>query len=347
MTLSDAFFQALPKVDIHCHLYGTIREETLWDMVQQVGAPISRADVAGYFIRGEKPKGVLHAFRFMEEHVFTRPEFLHRLTYECLEDMARETVLYCELFWNSTGVLAHQPQLSFEVLQAAITDAMQQAERDLGIVARLVHAIDRQATPEDAVTMVQNALTHCDARAVGIGADYLETGHPPEKFWKAYRMARAGGLKTTMHAGEFGCHWRNVETAFDLLEVDRLDHCYTIIDNPDLLARVAQSGIVVTVVPTNSYYLRTLAPSDWAEKHPLRRMLASELKLHPNTDDPTFHNITPAGVWAMMHRDFGVPLAQIEAMTWNGLESAWIEGEERAALTRIFEREWQTALTHV
>lgn len=347
MTLTDTFFQALPKVDIHCHLYGTIRETTLWDMARQVGAPITRAEVADYFVRGDKPKGVLHAFRFMEEHVFDRPAFLHRLTYECLEDMARENVLYCELFWNSTGTMAHHPDLTFAALQSAITSAMAQAEQALGIKARLIHAIDREATPEDATLMVTRALAHPDPRAVGIGADYLETGHPPEKFWKAYRMAHAGGLKTTMHAGEFGCHWRNVETALDLLHVDRLDHCYTILDNPDLLARVIAAGMVVTVVPTNSYYMRTLDRSEWATKHPLRAMLASDLKIHPNTDDPTFHNISPARVWASMHRDFGADLKQIEQMMWNGLQSAWIDAEARAQLTEDFNTRFKAALAHV
>lgn len=342
--LDDAFFHALPKVDIHCHLYGTIREATLREIAHEVAAPISDAEIAGYYIRGEKPRGVLHAFRFMEEHIFTRPDFLYRVTHECLEDMARENVRYCELFWNSTGTLAHNPAPGFAAMQAAITSAMADAERELGILARLVHAIDREATPEDALAMVDHALAHPDARAVGIGADYLETGHPPEKFWKAYRKARAAGLKTTIHAGEFGCHWRNIETALELLEVDRLDHCYTILDNPELLARVRGRGIVITVVPTNSYYMRTLDRRDWAVKHPLRQMLASGLKLHPNTDDPTFHNTSPTRVWASVHRDFGADLAGIEAMMWNGLETAWIDAPTRARLTAGFEAGFKAAL---
>ncbi|MBC8924070.1 adenosine deaminase, partial [Escherichia coli] len=72
--------------------------------------------------------------------------------------------------------------------------------------------------------------------------------------------AREAGFRTTAHAGEFGMPWRNVETAVDLLQVDRVDHGYTIVDNPELCARYAERGIVFTVVPTNSYYLRTLRP---------------------------------------------------------------------------------------
>ena len=341
--LPDTFFAAIPKVDIHCHLYGTIRERTFQELAAATGAPITPEEIAAFYIRGEKPKGVLHAFRFLEQHVLGRPEFLHRLTYECLEDMARENVRHAELFWNSTGTLHHHPAMGFAAAQAAITAAMAEAETDLGILARLIHAIDREADPEDAMTMLERALVHPDERAVGIGSDYLETGHPPEKFWKTYRRARAAGLKTTMHAGEFGCHWRNVETALDLLQVDRLDHCYTVLDNPELLARIVDLGLAVTVVPTNSYYLRTLPRAEWAERHPIRRMLDTGLRIHPNTDDPTFHNTSPNRVWASMHRDFGAGLDQIERMMWTGLDAAWLDAATRERLAGAFRSAWQDA----
>ncbi len=60
-----------------------------------------------------------------------------------------------------------------------------------------------------------------------------------------------------------------------------------------------ERGIVVTVVPTNSFYMRTMDPAEWAEKHPIRAMLKTGLKIHPNTDDPTFHNTSPMRVWAL------------------------------------------------
>lgn len=342
--LSDQFFAALPKVDIHCHLYGAIREATFKELAQQKGAPITPEEITEFYVRGEKPKGVLHAFRFMEEHIFSTTEDLHRLTFECLEDMARANVLYTELFWNSTGTLRHHPQMDFASMQAAITSAMRKAETQFGIISRLIHAIDREASPEDAILMVERAISAPDESVVGIGTDYRETDHPPEKFWKAYRMAREAGFKTTMHAGEFGCHWRNIDTAVDLLQVDRLDHCYTILDAPKLLRQVEQRGLIVTVVPTNSYYLRVLSRDEWSDKHPIRRMIQTGLRIHPNTDDPTFHNTTPDLVWASMHRDFGASLEQIEGMMWAGLDGAWLDGETRKHLSQKFNVMWQEAV---
>ncbi len=330
--LSEAFFAALPKVDIHCHLYGTIREETFQELAVETAAPITHEEVSAFFIRGEKPVGVLHAFRFMEEHIFKKPEYLYRLTSECLEDLASENVRHAELFWNATGTMSHQPGLEFDALQRAITTAMEDAESRYDITARLILAIDREAPPEDAAVLVSHAISSPDKRTIGLGVDYRETGFPPEFFWKAYQMAKNAGLRLCAHAGEFGCHWRNVEAAIDLLQVERLDHGYTMVDNPELMSRIADSGITVTVVPTNSYYLRTLPPAEWASKHPIRAMLASKVNIHPNTDDPTFHNTTPNRVWVSMHQDFGATAEDITRMSLAGIEGSWAPAARKAEL---------------
>jgi len=120
-----------------------------------------------------------------------------------------------------------------------------------------------------------------------------------------------------------------VQAALDVLQVDRIDHGYTVVDNPAFAARCADAGIVFTVVPTNSYYLRTLAPERWALDHPIRRMPGLGLHIHPNTDDPTLHHVTPTQAWAMMARDFGFDVDQLRAFMLNGLDAAWIDDGTR------------------
>jgi adenosine deaminase len=171
---------------------------------------------------------------------------------------------------------------------------------------------------------------------IGLGMDYRENDRPPELFWKAYREARRAGLKTTAHAGEFGMPWTNVETCLELLGCDRIDHGYTIVDNPKLTRACAERGILFTVVPTNSYYLRTLPPRKWAEDHPIRKMAALGLKIHPNTDDPPLHQVTPAGAWQLMFSHFGFSFDALRGFMLNGLDGAWIDAGTR----RRWRREW-------
>jgi adenosine deaminase len=327
------FLGRIPKIEIHCHLLGTVRYETFLDLARQTGAPLDRAEIDAFYARGEKPVGAIRVLRALDAHLITRPDDLYRLTREYLEDASSHGVRYSEFFWNPTGTEAVS-HIHYDAAQSAIVAAIHDAERDRGIVGRLVPSIDREADPAAAVEMVERVVANRVPEVVGIGIDYRENDRPPELFWKAYRAARRAGLKTTAHAGEFGMKWTNVETALDLLEVDRIDHGYTVLDSPELTRRCAERGIVFTVVPTNTYYLRTLPPERWARDHPIRHMPRAGLRIHPNTDDPTLHRVTPTGAWRMMVEDFGFGLDDLKGFMLNGLDGAWLPDETR--------RRWRT-----
>lgn len=329
MTLDELLHQ-MPKVELHCHLLGTVRQSTFTELVQRAGAPITGEEIAAFYTRGEKPVGVLRVLRALDAWLLRTPDDFHRLTYEYLQDAAAHHVRYAEFFWNPTGT-AREGGLPYARALQGIRAAIADAGKALGITGRLVPAIDREASPRDAEEMVGWVLAERCDEVVGIGIDYREVDRPPELFAEAYRMARAGGLKTTAHAGEFGMPWTNVRTAVELLQVDRIDHGYTVVDAPDFARQCAERGIVFTVVPTNSYYLRTLPPERWAQDHPIRRMPGLGLRVHPNTDDPTLHHVNPTGTWRMMVQDFGFDLPALRGFMANGLDAAWIDDGTRRA----------------
>lgn len=343
VALTDAalqrFLHAMPKVEIHAHLLGTLRHATFKELARRAAraaaaqgapAPLTDAEVDAFYARGEKPVGVLKALRALDASLLRTPDDLHRITYEYLQDAAAHTVRYAEFFWNPTGT-ANQSGIPYPAALEAIVAAIRDAHSDHGIVGRLIAAIDREAAPAAAVEMVQWVITHRRDEVLGIGIDYNEVDRPPELFAAAYALARKAGLKTTAHAGEFGTPWTHVRTAVELLQVDRLDHGYTIVEAPDFARQCADRGIVFTVVPTNSYYLRTLPPERWALDHPIRRMPGLGLRIHPNTDDPTLHKVTPTGAWTKMVRDFGFSVDDLRGFMRNGLDGAWIDDNTRRA----------------
>ena len=325
----------IPKVELHCHLLGTVRKATMKAMAARNGARTTEDEIEAFYVRGEKPVGVLAIFREMEAHILKTPADFRQIAYEYLENAAAHTVRYAEIYWNPTGNLRNTG-LSYRDLLAAVLAGMADAERAFGIRSGLIPSIDREASPEDAVEMVRQMSANRDSRVPGLGIDYREVDNPPEKFAEAYALAREAGFRVTAHAGEFGEPWNNVETALDLLKAERLDHAYTILDNPDLVARCVAEGTVITVVPTNSYYLRTLDKSEWAEAHPIQRMGRAGLRIHPNTDDPAFHLTDPTRCWLSMAADFGYSLADLRGFMLNGLDGAWIDDGLRAR----WKREW-------
>ncbi len=327
----------IPKVELHCHLLGTIRQQTMTEIAAQHHARTTREDIEQFYIRGEKPVGVLHIFRELEAHILVDVDDFSRIAYEYGESIAPHAVRYAEVFWNPTGTLQHT-DLGYAALQSAILRGFADAQTDFGVTCRLIPSIDRQASASEAVEMVRLVTTHRDPHVIGVGIDYNEVDRPPELFAEAYALAKQHGLKATAHAGEFGTPWTNIATALHQLRVDRIDHGYTVLDNPDLTARCAELGIVFTVVPSNSYYLRTLAPEEWATKHPIRHMVGAGLKIHPNTDDPAFHLINPTQCWERMVTEFGYALSDVRDFMCNGLVGAWIDEETR----RTWLREWTT-----
>lgn len=335
MPAIEQFLHACPKVELHCHLFGSVRRQTFTEWVHAAGAPISDIEIAEFYTRGEKPVGVLRVLRALDQWLIRRPEQLHRLTIEYLEDAAAHQVRHAEFFWNPTGT-ARDSGVPYAEALAAIRQAMVDARAQWGLTSRLIPAIDREATPQEALEMVQWVVARPHDDVAGIGIDYREVDRPPEMFAEAYALARRHGLKTTAHAGEFGMPWTNVQTALELLKVDRIDHGYTVVDAPDFAARCADRGIVFTVVPTNSYYLRTLPKERWALDHPIRRMPGLGLRVHPNTDDPTLHHVTPTGAWLMMWRDFGFTVDQLRGFMLNGIDAAWVDDSQKAAWRREF-----------
>ena len=328
-----AFFSAFPKAELHCHLLGTTSRETFIDLVRDSGAPIPMAEIEGFYTRGEKPVGVLRIFRALESSILKKPEYLKRITLEHLERTAAQGVRYIELFWNWTG-LKHF--MTYAEGQDAIVAGLIEGEEKYGIVGRLVPSIDREALPEDAVELVREMAAHRSPWVIGLGIDYRETLHEPENFWKAYRLARNAGFELTAHAGEFGEHWRNVETAMDLLECERIDHGYTITDNPELAERAADQGIPFAVVPTNSYYLRTFTDEEWAVKHPIRRMVELGLKVFPNSDDPTMHHISISESWLLMMNWLGFSLADLRGFIANSIDAAWVDDETKIVWRQLW-----------
>ena len=101
--MNEEFFHALPKVELHCHLLGTIQRTTLTDWVQREGLEISAAEIEAFYTRGDKPVGVLKVLRLLERQLLRSPDDLYRMTVEYLAAAHAHNIRHTEFFWNPTG----------------------------------------------------------------------------------------------------------------------------------------------------------------------------------------------------------------------------------------------------
>lgn len=152
--MNEEFFHALPKVELHCHLLGTIQRTTLTDWVQREGLEISAAEIEAFYTRGDKPVGVLKVLRLLERQLLRSPDDLYRMTVEYLAAAHAHNIRHTEFFWNPTGT-ARDAGIRYRDGLQAILRGMQDAEHDFGISSLLIPSIDREAGVRCAVEMVE------------------------------------------------------------------------------------------------------------------------------------------------------------------------------------------------
>ena len=327
----QSFCRAVPKAELHVHFTGAVPLDTFLFLARKNSVDLPPHDAPeDLYARGENFNRVLKTLKVVCRTLRGAGDF-RRAVYDTQKHAAECGVRYREMFWNPTDHHAIAGVSYGEAVDGMIA-GLRDAERDFGIIGRLIPSIDRESSPELGYEMVEAVVAHPREEVIGIGMDYLEVGHPPEKFWKAYRLAGRHGLRRTAHAGEFGEPPRNIETSLDLLGCDRIDHGYTVLQDEALLARCRDEGIVFTVVPTNSHYNRELRGKDFAVHHPIRHMAEAGLGIVPNSDDPPLHHTDPANAYAEMVETFKLPFERLREFVLNGIDGAWVDDSARSAM---------------
>jgi adenosine deaminase len=329
----DEYLRKIPKVELHCHFEGTVRPQTFADLAKKHGVELPTED-ADKLYDYDSIYEFLKIFAMVSSTLRDQEDFA-RTAYESIEDgVELGNLKYREMFFNPT--LHTRRGVPYRTVVDGLVDGIQQAERELGVKCRLIADVYRQDPPEMAREMVEQVLEHRRDEVIGLGMDGAEAPDPPEKFVDAYRLAKEGGLRLTAHACE-DAPAKNIETCLDVLGVERIDHGYHVLGDPELVARTRDEGITYTVCPTATAVCY-FDPDDLT-KHPIRQMADEGLKIMINSDDPP-----------MFHTDIGKEyVGMVQAAEWgpervrefvmNGIDGSWASDDEKRSLRDTFTRE--------
>ena len=210
----------------------------------------------------------------------TKQDF-YDLTWAYLENAKAQNIRHAEIFFDPQGHTGRG--LAYAKAVDGTHRALRDAEAKLGLTSRLILCFLRHLDEEDALATLEHALPYKD-RIVGVGLDSSDRGNPPAKFKRAFARARAEGFLVMAHAGEEGPA-EYVRSALDDLNVQRIDHGNSCLDDPVLVERLVASRVPLTVCPLSNQRLRVV--DDMAE-HPLRRMIELGLFVTVNADDPAY-----------------------------------------------------------
>ncbi|OFW77860.1 MAG: adenosine deaminase, partial [Actinobacteria bacterium RBG_19FT_COMBO_70_19] len=285
--MSDVY-DRLPKVELHCHLEGTIAPATVAELASKNGhrLPVPRIeDLYSY----DSLNGFLEIFWFVQEMLVT-PEDWERAAYESVVQAAPHGLRYRETFFTPARHLASGQDLGGIV--EGITRGLEAAEAETGVRCLAICDMDRAYGGAAGLELVERLAELRRAgradRVIGLGMDSTELGVDPRDYAAAFELARSAGLRRTAHAGE-DTGPDNIETALAALGVERIDHGLSILQDPELTARVSDEHVPLNVCPNSNVLIANKVPS--LAEHPFRRMREAGLLATLNTDDPAMTDL--------------------------------------------------------
>lgn len=314
--------RAIPKVELHAHLIGSISADTYVEFGKKYGASFPTDDRQELFFYNSM-ESFLQLYESIASFIRT-PADWSEVVYRSLKEEHEDSGLrYRELFFSPTVYV----DMPYADMVAGLADGIDRATADLGVDARLIASIFRNQGPETAEQMVADVLAYPHPYVVGIGIDGDENVSPLDDYERSYEMAREAGVHTTAHAGERNGP-QEVRYALKGLQIDRIDHGYGIVYDRALLDEARESGIhfAATWLSSISHY-----PRD-PRFNPLADMLNRDLNVSISTDDRSMVFRTLLGDLEEVAEYFGVPDATLVRANSAALEAAWMPEDLRSTI---------------
>ena len=288
----------MPKVDLHRHLEGSLRLQTLTEIALEHGIdlPSYRMEDLRRYVQARDDEPDYHRFlakfRLLRRFYQSRAA-LERIAAEVVADAAEDNVRYLELRFNPIA-LSRAQRFPLQDVVEWVTGAIARAQQVHPITVRLILQIGRDEIPRVAQEILELALAYRDQGIVGLDLAGDEVNYPAYRLAHIFRRARQEGLGVTIHAGEAGGA-ANVRDAVLLFHAQRIGHGIHALENSEVVRLLMERSIALEVCPTSN--LQTGAIYSFSH-HPLPDMLALGLRATLNTDDPSISDTTsPTSIW--------------------------------------------------
>jgi adenosine deaminase len=306
----------LPVAELHIHIEGALEPELLVKLAARNGTWMPVLDVGE--LRAQYTFDSLQSF--LDLHygnlrvLKIEPDF-YDLASAYLTRAAAAGVRRAEIFFDPQTHLANGVPL--EEVFGGLTAALAEGAKEHGISADLILCFLRDLGPEAADAVLRASLPFRDS-FIGVGLDSTELGHPPALFAGVYQMAASEGLRLVAHAGEEGGP-DYVRGALDQLHVERVDHGVRSMEDPELVARLRDEQVPLTVCPLSNVALRVVPALG---EHMLPGMLDAGLLATVNSDDPAYFGYVDDNM-AAVQREFGFGDEQLARLARNSFDACF------------------------
>ena len=272
----------LPKAELHLHIEGSLEPELMFRLAKKNQIEIPYKDI----------EDVRNAYNFTNLQTFldiyyaganvliTQDDF-YDLTWEYILKCVEDNVIHTEIFFDPQTHTARG--VAFETVITGIKRALADAKAQYGITSCIIMCFLRHLSQEEAFETLEQALPFKDD-IIGVGLDSSELGNPPSKFIEVFKQAKEEGFKLVAHAGE-EADFSYIYEALDLLDISRIDHGVQSIKSAELMQRLKDEQMPLTVCPNSNIELRVF---DNYKEHNIKELLDYGLNITVNSDDPAY-----------------------------------------------------------
>jgi len=329
------YTQRIPKVELHVHLEGSIRPQTLLRLAErnQVHLPAANDQELRDYYKFKDFDHFIEVYMMITSCLKTADDYT-LIAYEFGSDCHRQNVRYAEVtFTIQTN--ASMTGLPWQSILDGLNIGRGQAQRDFGVDWQWVFDIVRNQ-PDTQGAVVDIALAARDQGVVALGLGGNEIGYPADLFVDSFNTAISGGLFSVPHAGELtGAH--SVWSAIELLHANRIGHGVRSIDDPQLVRYLREHQIALEICPTSNICLGVY--SDYAH-HPLRQLWDAGVHVTVNSDDPPLFNTDLNQEYRVLVEHFNFTADELERISLNAIQASFLDSESKTRLIFDFNREF-------
>ncbi|MFP3584191.1 adenosine deaminase [Paraburkholderia sp. SIMBA_055] len=326
-----------PKAELHIHIEGSLEPELIFALAKRNGVKLAYDSIEA--LRAAYAFTDLQSFLdiyYAGASVLLHEQDFYDMTMAYVERCLADNVIHSEIFFDPQTHTERGVPIATVVagIERALADAQQR-----GMTSKLILCFLRHLSEEDALTTFEEArplFEQYKHRLIGVGLDSSERGHPPSKFERVFAKARELGLKLVAHAGEEGPP-SYVYEALDVLKVDRVDHGVRSIEDPALVARLADTRVALTVCPLSNLKLCVF---DDLTKHTLKDLLERGVAVTVNSDDPAYFGGYVNANYAATIDALKLDDSHVYTIIRNGFEASFVTPEERAELIAKLDAYW-------
>lgn len=328
--LTEEFISKLPKTDLHVHLDGSLRIETILDLAEKhkLKLPASDPKKLKKILSGENVNSLeeyLEGFQYTLL-VLQTEEALFLAAYELAEDSVKENIRYTEVRY--CPILHTKKGLSLTEVSNAVLDGLKQAEKDFNIKTGVIITGMRDMNPDVSLKLAEFAIAYKGKGVVGFDLAGEEMNYPAKEHREAFDLALKNNLNITIHAGE-GYGPLSIHQAIHYCGAHRIGHGTRLVEDGDLLNYVNDHRIPIEICIASN--LHTKAVKSFAT-HPLSIFYDLGLRVTLNTDNRLMSNTTMTKEFMLTIEHFNFNYKQIKNLIINGFKSSFLPYREKTIM---------------